>query len=357
VNPAQSLISVFMLGLAAGSTAVLAVAIARSRLGPNIRLASLLWSLSMIAWLVTEPRPLWLALGQPFPFLVLAWPVAGLFWLYVLTIFADWKVTPVTLAPAGLMLLAGFAQDRVPGELQDLIWAARNLFAGVLAVHAVAVIARGWSDDLVERRRRYRALILALACLFVMVEVGAAFLFRLDPERPWLALTVGHPIGSAMVALLVLAMSAVALQVQPSIFGAARRAEAVPDGRAEAADRQLVARLEALMTAEGWRREGLTIGALAAELDTPEHRLRRLINQRLGHRNFADFVNGYRIEAAKRRLSDPAEARTTVAAIAFDLGYGSLGPFNRAFRAATGSSPTEWRRQALAASPDLQEAL
>jgi AraC-like DNA-binding protein len=149
----------------------------------------------------------------------------------------------------------------------------------------------------------------------------------------------------------------VALQVQPSIFGASRRAESAPDMRAEAADRQLVARLDALMAAEGWRREGLTIGALAAELDAPEHRLRRLINQRLGHRNFADFVNGYRIEAAKRRLSDPAEARTTVAAIAFDLGYGSLGPFNRAFRAATGSSPTEWRRRALMTSPDLQEAL
>lgn len=357
MHASYALISVFMLGLAAGATVVLAVAIGRSRLGPDIRLASLLWSLSMIGWLVTEPRPLWLAIGQPFPILVIAWPVAGLFWLYVLTIFADWKVTPLTLAPAGLMLLAGVAQDRVSGELQDLIWAARNLFAGVLAVHAGIVIARGWNDDLVERRRRYRALILALACLFVMVEVTAAFLFRLDPARPWLALTVGHPIGSAMVAFLVLAMSAVALQVQPAIFGASRRAEPVADARAEAADRQLVARLEAWMTAEGWRREGLTIGALAAELEAPEHRLRRLINQRLGHRNFADFVNRYRIEAAKRRLSDPAEAHATIAAIAFDLGYGSLGPFNRAFRAATGQSPTEWRRQALAASPDLQDAL
>ena len=64
-----------------------------------------------------------------------------------------------------------------------------------------------------------------------------------------------------------------------------------------------------------------------------------------------------RYAAAKRRLADPGEARTTVAAIAFDLGYGSLGPFNRAFRTATGSTPTEWRRQALQASPNLQEAL
>ena len=117
----------------------------------------------------------------------------------------------------------------------------------------------------------------------------------------------------------------------------------------------LLAKLDAFMADGGWKTEGLTIGAVAQALETPEHRLRRLINQKLGHRNFADFVNGHRIEAAKRRLADPGEARTAVAVIAFDLGYGSLGPFNRAFRAATGASPTEWRRQALQASPNLKE--
>ena len=105
------------------------------------------------------------------------------------------------------------------------------------------------------------------------------------------------------------------------------------------------------MAAERWRHEGLTISRLAEELGAPEHRLRRLINQRLGHRNFADFLNAHRIEAAKRHLADPEQAHSTVAAIAFGLGYGSLGPFNRAFRAATGATPTEWRRQALGGSP------
>ncbi len=99
---------------------------------------------------------------------------------------------------------------------------------------------------------------------------------------------------------------------------------------------------------EAWRREGLTIGALAEEVGVPEHRLRRLINDNLGHRNFAAFVNTRRIEAAKALLADPAQARTTVAAIAFELGFGSLGPFNRAFKEATGKTPTEWRARANA---------
>jgi AraC-like DNA-binding protein len=123
----------------------------------------------------------------------------------------------------------------------------------------------------------------------------------------------------------------------------------VSDGpRVDAADRLALDRLaDAMDKGELWRREGLTIGSLAEQVGTPEHRLRRLINDHLGHRNFAAYINVRRIEAAKRILSDPAQARTTVAAIAFDLGFGSLGPFNRAFKDVTGATPTQWRRDAL----------
>jgi AraC-like DNA-binding protein len=109
------------------------------------------------------------------------------------------------------------------------------------------------------------------------------------------------------------------------------------------------------MAAGVWRREGLTIGDLAAEVGVPEHRLRPLINDHLGFRNFAAFVNAHRIEAAKTLLGDPAQARQTVAAIAFDLGFGSLGPFNRAFKEVAGITPTQWRRQALGETSPISE--
>lgn len=92
---------------------------------------------------------------------------------------------------------------------------------------------------------------------------------------------------------------------------------------------------------------GLTIGGLGDLLDIPEHRLRRLINKGLGYRNFAAFVNDYRIEEAKRRLADPKMAREQIVSHAFSLGYASLAPFNRAFRERVGISPTEYREQML----------
>ena len=50
-------------------------------------------------------------------------------------------------------------------------------------------------------------------------------------------------------------------------------------------------------------------------------------------------------ETASTALADPAQAEVPVITIAMDAGFASLGPFNRAFKATTGVTPTEYRRQ------------
>jgi AraC-like DNA-binding protein len=89
---------------------------------------------------------------------------------------------------------------------------------------------------------------------------------------------------------------------------------------------------------------------LAARLGAPEYRLRRLINQRLAHRNFSSFINGYRLTEARAALADPTQAEVPILTIALDAGFQSIGPFNRAFKAETGMTPSEFRRTRLAAS-------
>jgi AraC-like DNA-binding protein len=357
VSESAALISAFLHGIAAGAMAAVALGLWRSSLSVHVRIAGVLSAVSMATWFITESPSLWKAMGNPPILMALNYPVAGLFWLFVLVIFDDWRVTPWTLAPAGALLVSGLIMGFTAGPVLDALWSVRNIGCALLALHAGGVIVRGWSGDLLEARRRFRALLLGASCVFVLFEVAAGFAHRLDPAGPWLMMAVGQPYGGVIVALWTLLLAMLLLQPRPAVFGAARRVEVGLDAR-EAADRATLEKLDALMAAEAWRREGLTIGDLARELETPEHRLRRLINQRLGHRNFVDFVNSHRLDAARRRLADPAQARMTVAAIAFDLGYGSLGPFNRAFRAATGTTPTDWRRQALAqVSPELKEAV
>ena len=353
-----TLIDMFVRGIAVGAMVATGLALLTAGLSTRIRVSGGLLTLSIACWLVNESHTLWAAFGHFYPIVLPAYPIAAVFWLFVLVVFDDRPLTWATWTPAILLLVSGLICERLPVAERDPIWMARNVFGGLLLAHAVFVILRGWSGDLLEPRRRLRTPVLGFAALVGLSNVIIALANRLDPHEAWLMWTTGYPYGGMMFAATILLTSLVFMQARTGVFGGStREATSTADVRAEAADRVLAGRLNELMADGAWRREGLTIGALAKELGEPEYRLRRLINQRLGHRNFADFVNGFRIEAAKARLGDPTEARTTVAAIAFDLGYGSLGPFNRAFRAATGATPTEWRRQALQTSPQLQEAV
>ena len=110
-------------------------------------------------------------------------------------------------------------------------------------------------------------------------------------------------------------------------------------------DPLLNAKLQSLMEEKKiYKKEGLTIGELAGLMNEQEYRLRKLINGQLGFRNFNDFLNQYRINDACETLSDPAHGRKTILEIAYELGYQSIGPFNKAFKDLKGLTPTAYRK-------------
>ena len=350
-----TLIDMFVRGIAVGAVAALGIGLSGGGVSRQVRLVSSITSFCIGCWLITESHALWGAFGNNALLNMPALAVAGMFWLFVRTVFDDRPVSAWSWAPAALLFLSELTWPFLSPMTQNGLWAVRNLFSALLSLHAGIIVVRGWTGDLMETRRRLRAIVLGASAVFAIINVGIAFAFKVYRDESWLLWTIGGGYGGGIFAALMLAAAGVFLQARQVVFGAQRRADPGANARAEAAERVMLGKLNELMAAGGWRRENLTIGALAAELGEPEHRLRRLINQRLGHRNFADFVNSYRVEAAKVRLADPQDARITVAAIAFNLGYGSLGPFNRAFRTATGVSPTEWRKSALQTAPNSDE--
>ena len=154
-----------------------------------------------------------------------------------------------------------------------------------------------------------------------------------------------------MIALLTIGLAIPMLRLNPEFFEPQANAglQAVTSEKASisAADSILQQKLLELMGSGFHQETGLTIRMLAERLNYPEHQLRRLINGHLGYRNFSAFLNSYRIDAAKLQLVDPARVRIPVLTIALGLGYASLGPFNRAFKAATGTTPSDYRQQKL----------
>jgi AraC-like DNA-binding protein len=90
-------------------------------------------------------------------------------------------------------------------------------------------------------------------------------------------------------------------------------------------------------------RSELTLAELALQVGMTPRRLSRLVNQGRG-RNFADWVNRYRLEEAKRLLVDPVAGARSVLDAMYAAGFNSKSSFNALFKASTGTTPTEFMR-------------
>lgn len=121
-------------------------------------------------------------------------------------------------------------------------------------------------------------------------------------------------------------------------------------------DARLAERLLRLLREEAIDAEpDLKIGDVAARLREPEYKVSQCISTALGFANFNRLINHHRIERAKGLLADPDRDRP-ILEVAFDCGFGSVGPFNRAFKDQVGMTPRAFRA-ASRRRPDAGEAV
>jgi AraC-like DNA-binding protein len=229
---------------------------------------------------------------------------------------------------------------------------AIRLAAAGFVVLSLLTAIRGARADLVERRRRLRPVFIAMSGLYMLVILGVEIALAGGPLHPALSVLNAAGILAVVFAFsaVVLGLGAADLFVQRSRANAPATVEpAIEEAEAPAipVDPVLLEKIRTAMERDRlYREEGLTIAVFALRLGTTEHRLRRAINAGLGHRNFNAFLNAYRIADAKAALADPSQAEVPVLTIAMDAGFGSLAPFNRAFKAETGFTPSDYRARA-----------
>jgi len=275
------------------------------------------------------------------------------FWLFTRALFDEafrlrWWHALIWVAVAAFSFVNCMWLAPASGVRLSII--AVNLLALSFIVLAVTQTIASWSSDLVEGRRRVRVFIVSAAALYG--GLNAVLQISMSGSD---AAEIANAVNSAALATVVAAITIAMMRVDgadlfpaaPEIQAEASEAAVVESG----ADQKLVDALMRLMGDERiYRHDNVTIGTLATKLGIPEYRLRRLINQRLGYRNFNVFLNEHRIAEAKAALADPSQAEVPVITIAMDAGFQSLGPFNRAFKATTGVTPTEYRRLKAAAA-------
>jgi len=280
--------------------------------------------------------------------LAIAAPLA--FWLLAEVHFDDdFRLRPLHLVTAVAFLATGYvvwlatAERRIPGLLtahpHDRFWTLLpRLLALAVVLHALLRVYVGAGTDLVLPRLRARFLLLAVSGTYILLELLGEVLFTGSTAEP-----LAEGVHSLAVLALVLGVAFFSLRIAPEVLRAPRAALDSP-----ALDPALAERLQRLVEVdEVFRQEGLTIGDLAERLGAQEYKVRQLINAQLGFKNFNAFLNRYRIAAAQKVLADPSSAHLGVAEIAYKVGYRSLGTFNRAFKDATGRTPSEVRTSRL----------
>ncbi|MDD2279056.1 MAG: helix-turn-helix domain-containing protein [Bacteroidales bacterium] len=106
-----------------------------------------------------------------------------------------------------------------------------------------------------------------------------------------------------------------------------------------------VSKLKLFMATEKpYLEANLSLPELAKKIEIPSHHLSRVINEHFGV-NFFDFVNQYRIEEVKSRISNPDFENLSFLGIAYDSGFNTKSAFNRVFKKMTGLTPSEYKKK------------
>jgi hypothetical protein len=284
-----------LLARGAGVGAFVGLALLMARGLTPARLTGALFCLAAAAHTLTQLPQSATAFGWAWPPIwALSVMGAGLFWAFVPESFEDRRtLTLGQFAPALVLLLLGLVGAVAPPSIARTFWLLHNVASGALIVHALFVVWNGWRGDLVEQRRRLRGPILAISAVYAFAviivqtwEIYFGFARSLSPIA-----------AGALMCLGLLALAAFG-RMEPDLFRQSQRNVAKPESDAPSLtgeDARLAAALDRLMQEDRiYRDEGLSVSSLALKLKLPEHRLRRLINQQLGHRNFNAFVNQWR---------------------------------------------------------------
>jgi len=277
--------------------------------------------------------------------------IPALFWLLCQLAFA--RRPRLISIWAGLALYSFIApavtrffgvSSELTGAFNFWGWQLPRYTEYVLILHGLWVIVASWSDDLITTRRQLRGALLGtvgFAALWVTISLNTGY------GSP-LCLPIVVSIAALVIAYLLLE-GRVGVLLGPAKQALSSGEINIEDtgipcssGEKNAEFDDVELKLQSVMGEGFYRTERLTLNMLAEKIELPEYKTRALINQKLGYRNFNDYINQLRIaEAGDRLVSEPD---TPILNIALDIGYRTLSSFNRAFKEIFEQSPTAYRQ-------------
>jgi len=329
-------------GFSLGCLAIIFIIVARDSWQYPVAKAFLAMLLSGSAFLIEPhipPEYKWLA-GDIMTMLpAFFWLVCQLTFTRRPEILSTWAVLAIYSFVAPSVTRYFGANVESAGNFYVLGWQIPQFCEYLVILNGLWAIVAHWKDDLVESRRKLRAVLLVT---LGVTGLSVTISLNTGVGSSWVLMVV--------VALCVMNVGTLLLKGRDGVLLGDLGHDEIPTSICvEAVSKQqnqlnqCVAKLEKVMDEEKfYRTEKLTLSMLATEIGLPEYRARALINQTFNYRNFNDYVNQLRIEEASSRLL--AERDTPIQNIALDVGYRTLSSFNRIFKEILDQTPTEFRQ-------------
>ncbi len=279
----------------------------------------------------------------------------GWFWLFSRALFRTHAAVDVRhYAVAGLIVAPAVLDHVVVSEswapVVRMGWTLASMLSSTILVLAFWEAVRGWKDLPSAAERRFRmgfagayVLMVTVSVVWVGRAVEGSFAAQMaDTVKALCAFAAVGVAGFAVWYRRAHPLASEMSSVRPRARSAVNADEAA---LAQAIERHM-------RDHRSYMIPSLKVSDLADRLGVPDYKVSRAVTGALGCRNFNQFINRYRVAHAKRLLADPACADQSILAIGLDSGFGSIGPFNRAFKESEGLTPREFRSRARQEDPE-----
>jgi AraC-like DNA-binding protein len=285
------------------------------------------------------PSRLWEVVGK-----FVSAPNIGLIWWFCLSIIDDkFRLGPLAwvgmLVPTFLLFLIFFGNVGLLNQTPIVVGYVLTITQIVMGLHIVWKCVTDYGNDLINARRSMRRWMAILPASILILVVISYQIFT------------GYEVILFRV-ILILPLSVLGLlwltRFKTSQLNfVSSKSNGLSDTAGLPQNHIAYDRLMKLIENEKvYLEDNLSINSLAERIGIPSHQLRNLINQKMGYRNFSQFLAHYRIADIKADLVDPDKAHLPILTIALSSGFSSLTTFNRTFRSEIGMPAGKFRKEA-----------
>ncbi|ADG10061.1 transcriptional regulator, AraC family [Caulobacter segnis ATCC 21756] len=269
-------------------------------------------------------------------------------WLFTRAVFdprehdARWsRIVALVVFLTGLFPILGLLE----GPAARMIQNTHALGSSTVLLLTFVEPFNGFRRELPAAEKRFRVIFVAVYALLM----GSSVLAVNQPDGAGAA--IDHDVAERVKTIcaglaLLLCGAATWFRAGHPLSAPKRRRETPTADAAEDAD--LARRITSVLREDAFHAAPhRKVADLARRLGEPDYKISRCVTASLGFANFNQMLNTYRIARAREMLADPALRNRSILLIALDCGFGSIGPFNRAFKAAAGVTPRAFRTASL----------